>query len=242
MPEGPSIVILKESLRLFEGKKVLAAKGYAKIDFSKIEGKKILEFKSWGKHFLICFKNSYLRIHLLMFGTYRINEQKNNNPALSLKFTKGEINFYTCSVKQFSGTPDATYDWEADVMSADWKPAKAIKKLKDQKKLNVCDALLRQEIFSGVGNIIKNEVLFRTFIHPKSTIENLPAAKLKSLVKEASAYSWDFYKWKKEFQLKKHWLIYKKSKCPRCNISAKKAYLGKTKRLTCYCNNCQKLY
>ena len=30
----------------------------------------------------------------------------------------------------------------------------------------VCDALLDQTVFAGVGNIIKNEVLFRTGVHP----------------------------------------------------------------------------
>ncbi|MER3465444.1 MAG: endonuclease, partial [Chitinophagaceae bacterium] len=38
----------------------------------------------------------------------------------------------------------------------------------------VNDALLDQEIFSGVGNIIKNEVLYRIEVHPLSTIGALP--------------------------------------------------------------------
>jgi endonuclease-8 len=242
MPEGPSIVILKEELKSFEGKKIISAKGYSKIDMKKISGQKILSFESWGKHFLICFKGFYLRIHLLMFGSYRVNERKDANPALSLSFKGGEVNFYTCSVKLFEEDVDETYDWSADVMSDSWNPVKAIKNLKDLKKVNVCDALLNQEIFSGVGNIIKNEVLFRTRIHPKNLIENIPAIKLKELVREASNYSWDFYEWKKTFELKKHWLIYKKKECPRCKIPAKKEYIGKGKRLTCFCDNCQIIY
>ncbi len=177
-----------------------------------------------------------------MFGTYRINERKDAFPRLSMKFKKGEINFYTCSIKLIEGNVNAAYDWESDVMSESWNAKKAEKKLKALKNTKVCDALLNQEIFSGVGNIIKNEVLFRVKIDPESLVGALPLKKLKELVKEAHDYSWDFYAWKKKFELKKHWLIYKKTECPRCHFPSIKTYLGKTNRLTSFCANCQKLY
>ncbi|MBO8854998.1 endonuclease, partial [Staphylococcus aureus] len=56
MPEGPSIVILKEEAQEFEGQKVSAAEGNSKVDVTRAEGKKILALKTWGKHFLICFE------------------------------------------------------------------------------------------------------------------------------------------------------------------------------------------
>jgi len=40
-----------------------------------------------------------------------------------------------------------------------------------------CGALRNQNIFSGVGNIIKNEVLFRFYIHPLSAVTALPVTK-----------------------------------------------------------------
>ncbi|MGZ4077664.1 MAG: endonuclease, partial [Bacteroidia bacterium] len=123
-----------------------------------------------------------------------------------------------------------------------WSAAMVIKKLKEEKKMQVCDALLDQEIFSGVGNIIKNEVLFRIKVHPASVVALLPPKKLKELVKEGHDYSWDFYEWKKKFELKKHWLIYKKKICPRCNIKPTVTYMGKHERLIYYCGNCQVLY
>jgi endonuclease-8 len=242
MPEGPSILILKEELATFKGKKIISATGNLKIDITRLQNLKVKDFKSWGKHFLICFGDFFLRIHLLMFGTYRINEKKDAEPRLSLIFKNGEVNFYTCSIQLTEGDPDEIYDWESDVLSDEWNPKTAEKKLKTLQKTKVCDALLDQELFSGVGNIIKNEVLFRTKIHPETDVTELPPKKLKELVKEAQNYSWDFYHWKKKFELKKHWLIYKKKVCPRCNIESTTAWLGKGKRLTCYCENCQVLY
>lgn len=242
MPEGPSIFILREALQPYSGKKVLSASGSSKIDFTQLENKKILSFKSWGKHFLICFKGFYIRIHLLMFGSYAINERKDRVPRLSLSFSKGEVNFYTCSVKLIEADVEEDYDWEVDVMSDEWNAKKADQSLKSFSKEKACDVLLDQSIFSGVGNIIKNEVLFLARIHPESLVAALPVKKRKELIKAARDYSFDFYKWKKAFVLRKHWQIYKKKICPRCNIPVKTAYLGKNKRLTCYCNNCQELY
>ena len=242
MPEGPSIVILKEELKPFKGKKVLEVSGDTSVQIDDLVNMKVHDFRTWGKHFLICFKNFFFRIHFLLWGTYRINERKDATPRLSLRFKNGEVNFYTCSIRRIEGSPDDFYDWESDVMADEWNAAKAEKKLKEMKKVNVSDALLNQEIFSGVGNIIKNEVLFRIKVHPESEIGALPKRKLKEMIKEARNYSFDFYTWKKAFELKKNWLIYKKKKCPRCNIPSEKGYIGKTKRLTFFCNNCQALF
>ena len=59
-------------------------------------------------------------------------------------------------------------------MNDDWDPKKAKKKLKAAPDMLACDALLDQNIFAGSGNIIKNEVLFRIFVHPASKVGNLP--------------------------------------------------------------------
>jgi endonuclease-8 len=243
MPEGPSIVILKEAVQSFKGKKVLSASGNTKlIDPASLEGRKIIDFKNWGKHFLICFKDFTIRIHLMLFGSYRINERKETPARLSLKFANGELNFYACSVKLLEEPLDQVYDWSADVMSESWNEAKAIGKLKAQPEALACDALLNQHIFSGVGNIIKNEVLFRIRVHPESRIGKLPQKKLKELVKEAVQYSYDFLEWKKEFTLRAHWLAHTKKICPRDKNPFTKKHLGKTNRRSFFCTVCQKLY
>jgi hypothetical protein len=121
MPEGPSIVILKEQAAGFAGRKILSAEGDAKIDKARLVGQRVVALRSWGKHFLIELQGFALRIHLLMFGTYRINERKDSPPRLSLGFDGGdELNLYTCSVRYIEGSPDDVYDWSADVMSDRW--------------------------------------------------------------------------------------------------------------------------
>src|SRR5687767_755648 len=242
MPEGPSIVILKEEARNFTGKKVIKVTGNSKAGIDRIKGKKLIELKSWGKHFLLCFKDFTVKIHFMLFGSYRINEKKDRPERLGLRFKQGEMNFYACSVKFLDQEPGEIYDWSADVMNEQWDPVKARKKLKALPRLRVCDALLQQDIFAGVGNIIKNEVLFRVKVHPESKLGKLPPKKLSDLIREARNYSFDFLGWKKAYVLKKNWLAHTKKTCSRCKIPLVKKHTGKNKRRSFFCTNCQVLY
>jgi endonuclease-8 len=244
VPEGPSLVILKEESARFVGQEIVHAEGNTwAIDTGRLIGQPVVSLRTWGKHFLIEMPDMVVRIHFLLFGTYRVNERRDKPPRLSLGFADGgELNFYACSVKEIDCDLDSLYDWSADVMSDQWDPARARKKLRAAPDLLACDALLDQDLFAGVGNIIKNEVLFRIRVHPLSLVGALPPAKLRALVQEARQYSFEFLAWKKEYTLKKHWLAHTRSTCPRCHIPFNKAHLGRTKRRSFFCERCQKRY
>jgi endonuclease-8 len=243
MPEGPSILILKEKLESLnlKGHTIVEAAGNATIDFDRILDKKVITFKSWGKHLLICLEDVSIRIHLMMFGTYLINDRKSTPLKLRLSFNDTELNFYTCVVKLIEGDLKKVYDWSADIMSDAWSTVKAIKKIKEQPESLICDVLLEQHIFAGLGNIIKNEALYRARIHPASVVAQIPPAKLKELVKEARAYSFDFFTWRKEGTLTRHWEVYSKKICPYGH-AVKKINPGKSKRGSYVCEVCQKRY
>jgi endonuclease VIII len=242
MPEGPSLIIAKEEMSQFIGRKVLAVSGNTKTDKERLLNKKLVDIKTWGKHLLVCFNHFTVRIHFLMFGKYLVNATRDSDPRLSLRFTNGELNLYTCSVKFIEEPLDEIYDWAADVLSDVWDPKAAKKKLKAVPHMMVTDALLDQNIFAGVGNIIKNEVLYRIKVHPKTKVGDLPTKQLNALINEARNYSFDFLEWKKEYTLRKHWLAHTKKTCARDGDKIVKEYLGTTQRRTFFCNTCQVLY
>lgn len=213
MPEGPSIVILNEEGQQFTGQKIVSVAGNSKIDQAHLTGKKVIAFRSWGKHFLICFKGFALRVHFLLFGSYRVNEGKDAPVRLNLTFANGELNLYSCSLKFVEGDIDDHYDWTADVMNDEWDPKQARRKLEAAPDKLICDTLLVQDIFAGVGNIIKNEVLYRVFVHPESRTGKIPKRKLGEIIREARTYSFEFLDWKKKYELKKHWLAHTKTLC-----------------------------
>jgi endonuclease-8 len=255
MPEGPSLVILRELTQPFTGKRIRQVEGNSKLDLSRLEGQKIVALRTWGKHFLIELDGFAVRIHFLMFGSYCINERKDRPPRLSLQFarvrssernakrgSRCELNFYSCAVRYIEGSLDDEYDWRVDVMSDAWSPAVARRKLKSMPDTLVCDALLDQNVFAGVGNIIKNEVLFRIRVHPLSKVGALAPRKLTELIAQARQYSFEFLEWKKAYVLRKHWLAHNKRICPRCDIPFKRAHLGVTDRRSFYCERCQVKY
>ncbi len=243
MPEGPSIVIATETMAGFAGKTVARAGGSAPLDTGALVGQRIVSLRSWGKHLLIELGDFSVRIHFLMFGSYLVNARKDRAPKLSLGFAGGqELNFYTCAVKRIDGPLAQAYDWSADVLSDQWDAAAARRKLRQAPQMLACDALLDQTIFSGVGNIIKNEVLFRVQVHPLSQVGALPPARLRALADDARQYSFNFLAWKKAGVLKKHWLAHTREICPRCVIPFSTGHLGKTRRRSFFCACCQQNY
>ncbi|MBK0392217.1 DNA-formamidopyrimidine glycosylase family protein [Ramlibacter algicola] len=243
MPEGPSLVILRDAARVFEGKRILRVEGNTKLDKDLLRGRTIQSIRSWGKHFLVELPTVALRIHLLMFGSYCIDSRKDKPLRIGLGFAQGrELNFYSCAARLEEIPIDLLYDWSADVMSEHWDPHQARDRLLSLPDMYACDALLDQSLFAGVGNIIKNEVLFRIRVHPLSLVGALPSAKLDELVREARNYSFDFLEWKKQFVLRKHWLAHTKRTCPRCDIPFHKGHLGVSDRRSFWCERCQLLY
>ncbi|MFD2145812.1 hypothetical protein [Mucilaginibacter antarcticus] len=158
-----------------------------------------------------------------------------------MQFANGEVNFSISSIKLIEEPLDDVYDWPADIMSKKWDTQKAITKLKAKPKMMICDALLDQKIFSGSGNIIKNESLFRARLHPESIIGQIPEKKLEDLIQEVLNFSQDFLKWRKINQLTRHLEAHEKNFCPRDNIALHKTDTGKTKRHSYYCEKCQEL-
>jgi len=242
VPEGPSIVILREAAAKFRGKTVRRATGNSSLDLTRMEGRRVKALRSWGKHFLIEFSGFSLRVHMLMFGSYRIDERKPSPPRVSLQFDNGELNIYASSLKYVEGPLDASYDWRTDVMNDAWDPRLARRRLKQQPDTLVCDALLDQDLFAGVGNIIKNEVLFRQRVHPESKVGDLPPRVLGKVIADAREYSFRFLEWKRAFELKKHWQIHTRRTCPNCGGPVSKTYPGKSRRRTFFCQNCQVRY
>ena len=243
MPEGPSLVILREALQPFAGKRVLRVAGNSRLPISDIGGKTLRRVRTWGKQLLLEFDPFTVRIHFLLYGSWLVDERKEMTPRLSLGFTRGrEMNFYACSVRFLTEPLDELYDWSGDVMSDDWDAAQARRKLRAAPERMVADVLLDQDVFAGVGNIIKNEVLHRIRLHPGSRVGALSARKLGDLVREARDYSFDFYRWRKAFELKKHYQVHTKQVCPRDGhrISYVKSF-GTARRRAFFCTKCQRL-
>ena len=71
-------------------------------------------------------------------------------------------------------------------MSSAWDSKKALKAIKNHQEDEIADVLLDQTIFSGVGNIIKNEVLFLVKKKPTTLIKDMSNSLLQKVIKTSS--------------------------------------------------------
>ena len=247
--EGPSLYLAANQLKPFKGKTVLAVSGNTKIEKERMLHRKVKNIFPWGKHLVIQFDEFALRTHFLLFGAFEANlndspltgdYKRAYTPRLQLDFEDGTIKLFNCSVKFLETShAKASYDFRIDIMSPKWDPDKAFDSITSAPGVEIADVLLDQEIFAGVGNIIKNEVLWRVRIHPQTIVKNMTPSELKDLIAETRKFSLLFYKWRKVFLLRKHLDIYQKSICPRCGTKVKREKTGKRNRISHFCPVCQ---
>lgn len=249
--EGPSLFLAAEQLRPFVNKTILEVAGNTKIGKERLLNQEIIEIFSWGKHLVFQFDQFALRTHFLLYGSFEADfagkkvtgdyPTKNRAPRLQLTFDNGQIIFYSCSLKYLE-TTDAheIYDPSIDIMSAHWDSRKALKQIKEQPNSELGDLLLDQTVFAGVGNIIKNEVLYLIGKAPTQLLSELSLAEKKELIATTQQFSHQFYEWRKRFELRKHYQIYRKSLCPKCQGKVVCKKTGKRMRISYFCPNCQK--
>ena len=57
MPEGPTLLLLREEAERFAGRKVLEVGGNSRLpDLQRMKGKTVKAVRTWGKHFLMEFR------------------------------------------------------------------------------------------------------------------------------------------------------------------------------------------
>jgi len=241
MPEGPSILYLKDQLQPFKGKIVKQAGGYGSMPATWIKGKKLLDIKTWGKHLLFVFSNGAVKVHLGLFGDILINERKKVNRSFFLEFATGEINGYVVKATQITKPLKEIYDWRTDILSPQFDKAYVKKLLKKKAKKTIDEVLMDQYVFTGVGNKIRNEALYRAAIHPLSIIEKIPPATLNKLINEVAKYASMFYRQLKDTGINDLFQVYQQEYAPDgSDITVK--ILPKTKRKIFFSEHRQKLY
>ena len=147
---------------------------------------------------------------------YEIFGRHSGAPRLALEFANGEITIWRASLKFIEYARD-TYEFSTDVLSDQWSPATALKKIRKHPDEKIADVLLDQTIFAGVGNIIKNEVLFRTRTSPMTHVKQLSSATLKAIVADARVFSFPFLELRRRFALRKNLEVYGRRKSPVCS-------------------------
>jgi endonuclease-8 len=247
--EGPSLYLAAEQLQPFAGRRIERVSGNSKIGIERLAGQTVLAIFAWGKHLVFQMDTFALRVHFMLWGTFAAtvkgrsvtgDYRRSGPPRLVLNFPNGEITIWAASVK-FVEDADAkaAYDFSANVMSDEWDPRAALAKTRAFPRAEIADVLLDQAIFAGVGNIIKNEVLFRTRVSPFVKVRDISDRKLKAIVADARTFSFRFLDLRRIFALRKNLEVYRRSACPRCGGKIERRVHGQRARRSFFCAKCQ---
>jgi endonuclease-8 len=249
--EGPSVFLAAEQLIPFIGKKILSVEGNTTISKDRLLKEKIYSIFSFKKYLFFQFKDFALRTHFMLYGTFAAvvkkitvtgdYPRKERPIRLKLVLSNGNVTMYNCSLK-FIDTTNAreSCDFSADIMADQWDAKKAYKKIIRHTKEEIADILLNQDIFGGVGNIIKNEVLVQAKILPTRLVKNISQKELKNIINICREYVYKFYAWRQKFELRKHYLIYRQSLCKLCGTKVIRRRTGIYERISFICTKCQK--
>lgn len=248
--EGPSIFLAAEQLMPFVGKKILSLSGNTKIGKERLLNEKILAIFPYKKYLFFQFKEFALRTHFLMYGSFEAtingimvtgeHRKKIRAPRLALQFKNGHLELYNCSVHFIESSNAAKLcDFTMDIMSKTWDDRLTYTRVKKYRLEEIADVLLDQEIFGGVGNIIKNEVLLKAHVSPERAIGSISAMKLKEIIDICREYVFNFYEWRKKFELKNHYQVYRQSFCKQCGNKVIRKKTGLRGRISFICTHCQ---
>jgi endonuclease-8 len=73
-------------------------------------------------------------------------------------------------------------------LSQEFDPVLAAQRLRERQDLPVGEALLRQSLLAGIGNVYKSEVCFTCGVHPFRKVETLSAAEMSCLILTAQKF------------------------------------------------------
>ncbi len=241
MPEAPTILVLCEDVKQFVGQKVLKVEGSVSEAIKvKLVNAKLINTQTYGKQLLLLFPDFTISVHLMLFGSFTINSDKPGKLTLGFKFKNGNLNFYASNVKLIDKPVEEVFDFTSEVMNERFDQKKALWKVKEHPNMDIVDVLIDQSIFTGVGNKIRAEVLFRKKVHPLSKVKAIPDSKLKEVIDDCVKFSFEMLEWKREGVMDEKLAIYKRKECPRDKMPVQHQKSGS--RTLHFCDKCQVLY
>ncbi|WP_207427545.1 hypothetical protein [Pedobacter sp. SYSU D00535] len=242
MLEAPSIILLCQQAKHFIGQKVTAIEG-DETDFetSRLWNCPLLALRTFGKELLLCFPNFTISLTFPPSAAFAINAVENLPLHLAIRFEKGSIFFYRTQSTLIEQPIEEVYDFRAEVMNELWDGDLAYEKLLQIPQHSIGKALRCQNIFSGVGNKISDEVLYRLKIHPHSLVGSIPKAKLKELIDETVKISFEMLDWLLDGSAENHLLVHNKQLCPG-DLRPLKYEEDDELENSYYCEQCQILF
>ena len=216
------------------------------IDPSLLIGRILSGATSFGKNILLYFDEYAIRIHLMMYGSIRF-EREYSKPfsrvRLTLFFPEINLVVYNAPIVELDTREELwirlSKDYGVDPLT-NWDEEKLLTLILENKERKIGDLLLDQRVFNGIGNILRNEILFRSQVNPEKRVGELELEDIKRIMMYTKSLSYKFLEFKVLGRgIKPVLLVYNRKFCPRCKNKLVFYRQESNKRKTFYCPNCQ---
>jgi len=269
MPEGDTLFRIATGLRrTLVGETVLEAHARPAPllrrvpDLSGLVGMRVREVESKGKHLLIRFgegdQSRTLRTHLRMSGSwhrYRAGEPwrlPERRATVVLRTDHAVAVCFDCPTAELLTDAGLARSkgltaLGPDLLSPAFDTEVALANLRARGIVAIGEALLDQRALAGIGNIVRNEVLFMERVHPWSRVESLSGMQLERLVTAAqrvlrsAAQDGDRTTTGDQRRGARLWVYGRAGRpCRRCGARIEVSRQGELARLTYWCPSCQR--
>jgi endonuclease-8 len=216
-------------------------------------GKRFCGADSIGKNILLFFDGLAVRLHLMMYGTihiYRLEEGLLKPEGLVRLMIEGErrrLVAYNAPIVEADEARRLLSRLKEglgpDPLSSDWSRRRALENLLKLRDEKVGVALLNQSVIAGIGNILRNEILFRARVNPERRVGGLTEAEAERILEACEELSREFLRLKVERRrIKPLLLVYNKyrGRCPACGGPLKFYLQEPIRRKTFICPSCQR--
>jgi len=169
-------------------------------DDSPIIGRTIEDVSSAGKWLLMRFSGDLILLtHMLMSGSwhiYRPGERwwhPRNDMRIVIATDKFEAVAFKVPVAEFHTAASLARrpgfnQLGPDVLAETFDEQHAIANLRAQPQMQVADALLRQDVIAGLGNVYKSEVCFACRVDPFRKVATLTEGEIGCLISTARKF------------------------------------------------------
>ena len=238
-------------------------------DDAPLSGRTIEEVSASGKWLTMRFSgNLILLTHMLMSGSWHIYRpgEKWQRSRYDMRLVIETRSFVAVAFKvpvaEFH-TPESLAKREGystlgpDLLGRDFDEKQAAESLRAQAKMEIAEALLRQGVIAGIGNVYKSEVCFACRVNPFRDVASLVDVEINCLISTARKFlkanvadtSGDqivtytgFRRTTQRANPSERLWVYGRAgqPCRRCGTAIQSRKQGRDARITFWCPNCQR--
>lgn len=224
-----------------------------RISPKSIVDKRVKGSETYGKNILIIIDDVVIRVHLMMFGAihiYDLNEdllKPEKQVRLILYGERKKLVVYNAPIIEIDYADNIMKilrrQLGPDPLRDDWNFNEAINKILKRRDEKIGVVLLDQSVIAGIGNILRNEILFRAKVHPERLVKSLSNKDIINIVNIAEKLCKEFLNIKlRGAKLKPILYVYNRynQKCKVCGNKIKFYMQKPINRKTFVCEKCQK--